>query len=206
MNRYIASVVGLTILFYANFSEAQTRLVPDVSGWNITNMSRVELRISDYVSVYIGFETEYSNPGDPREFVRVVSRHISLPIIKHKPHNQRLLSETSTALILQKEEQDLLKERSKQADNILYVHWRTMKDIRTGLDMSEGDVTIWLMMPNGEWAFVQNEKVEVEFLTENIGNGKPHNVFSGRKYRVGNFYHIMRADRKDIIKSLEGGK
>lgn len=180
--------------------------VPDISGWTVTNISRIELRISDDTVAYIGLEIEYNNPADPREFVWVTHRHISLIISKQDQPNERLLSEMVVVFYTQKEEQDRLKEVSDKSDPILYIQWRTKESPRTKNDMQDGDFKVWFLSPNGDWTFVRNQEVETEFMTENIGNGKPRNVFSGMKYGVDGFSHIIRVDRNDLINLFEGGK
>lgn len=202
MIRYILAIIGF-ILFSCPYSlMAQTNPVPDITGWKIINMSRIELRISGCASVYLGFETEYGNPTNESDFVRVVSRHIPVPISKCKKYNQRLLSETVATTYNQKEEQDLLTERSKQSDPFLYIQWQTAEDSRTGGDVLTGDVSVWFMPADGNWIITKNEKIAREFLTENIGNGKPHNIFSGVESRIGDKYHLIRVSRDYIIQLL----
>ena len=130
MNRYLSVIIGFILFSCPYFVAAQT-LVPDISNWKVVNISRIELRVSDCASVYIGLEADYSNPSNQRDFIRVVSRHIPLPIYQCREYNERLASETATTLYVQKEEQDLLTERSKRADPFLYVQWQTAEDSRT---------------------------------------------------------------------------
>ena len=208
MNRIIKIFVFISLFFCSQISLAATGPpVPDVSNWNVVSTSRIELRVSDCASVYIGLEVEYNNPANEKEFVRVVSRHISVPISKCRSYNKQLFSETVLTLYGQKEEEDLLFERSKQSDPFLYIEWQTAEDSRTGRDILTGDVSIWFMsaeglLADGNWFFFKNEKIEVEFLTENVGNGEPHNIFSGTKYIIGNIYHIIRVNRSDIVQLL----
>lgn len=179
---------------------------PDISKWNIIGMSRIELRVSDCASVYLGLETDYNDPNNLINFVRVISRHIPLPISRCKDYNKLLLSETAIMLYAQKEEVDLLSERSRQSDPFLYIQWQTTKVPRTGRSELSGDVNIWFLSASGSWLSTKNERVEVEFLTEDVSNGKSHNIFSGRKYGVGGYYHILRVSRSDIVKLLEKEK
>ena len=193
--------------------------VPDITNWNVVNMSRTALNVSDVTIAYLGLEIEYSNPTDPREFVKVTYRHISLIISKLIKANARLLSEMVTVFYTQKEEQDRLLEVSKKSDPIIYTWWRTKENPRTGYDMLDGDFDVWFLppkgvLPDGSWPFFKNQKVETEFMTENVGNGTPHNVFGGMKYQIGDLYHIIRVDRNDLLKlfkadstgSPQGGK
>ena len=206
MIRYILVIVVFILLSCPYSVLAQINPVPNVTNWKVVNVSRIELRISDCASVYIGLETEYNNPANLKSFVRIVSRYIPVPIYKCRKDNKKLLSETATTLYVQKEEQDLLSERSKQSDPFLYIQWQTTEDSRTGRDRLVGDVILGIMPADGSWVITKNEKVTVEFMTENIGNGKPHNIFSGNESRIGNTYHIIRVDRNDIIQLLGGGQ
>lgn len=225
MNRLLISVVFVIFCFYPYLARANTnRLavsqsnlpvasqpavsvpdpsIPDISGWTVVNISRIELRISDNTVAYIGLEIEYNNPANPREFIQVTRRHIPLILSKPKQSNRRLLSEMADVFYNQKEEQDRLNESSDKSDPIVYVRWQTRRNSYTGRDALNGDVDIWFMPPDGNWRFVKNEKKAVEFLTENVGNGKLRNVFSGMKYQVGDVYHMLRAARSDIIRVLE---
>jgi len=43
-------------------------------------------------------------------------------------------------------------------------------------------------------------------MTENVGNGKPRNVFVGVRYRIGDVYHILKVDRRDVANLMNGGR
>ena len=214
MRTIVATMVIMLFLcpYFARADTAQIQpslvvsQVPDIKGWNIISVSRIELIISNHDTAYLGLETEYNNPNDSKEFVKVILRHIPLIVSRRKETNGRLLREAALNLYLQKEESDLLRGVSVESDPILYVKWRMMENPLTDrLDMLDGDVDIWFMPANGKWLFIKNEHISVEFLTENVGNGKLHNVFSGMKFQVGDQfdrpYHIIRVDRS-ILESL----
>lgn len=204
MKKIFAAIVFTAISFYPYLARADTHPpVPDISGWTVINVSRIELRISDSSVAYIGLEVEYSNPANPREFIRVIRRHIPLILSKSKNQDGRLLSEATIMLHNQKEEQDRLNEVTNNSDPIVYVQWRTKSNSHTGTDMQDGDINVWFLRPNESWLLATNKQVEVEFLTENISNGKPHNVFSGMKYQIGNVYHIIRIDRNDLVRLFQ---
>lgn len=177
--------------------------IPDVSGWKAVNISRIALRLSNFAMVYMGLEIKYNNPADPKEFMLVIRRHIPLPIYKPRRANERLLSEAAVELYVQKEEEDRLKGVADKTDPFLYVRWRTKEDPGTGQDKQDGDASFWFMPADGNWIFFQKEPVETEFLTENVGNGEPHNVFSGVSYQIDGVYHILRVDRSVLAKLLE---
>lgn len=213
--RMITVITAIALFFCPYFARADTpqtqtsveiSSAPNIKGWNIINTSRIELIISDQAVVYLGLEVEYSNPGDPDEHVKVISRHIPLAIARHTKTDSRLLREAAVDLYLQKEENDRLTEISTNTDPILFAKWRTTKNPLTGRQNKlDGDVNIWFLPANGKWIFSKNQAIDKEFMTENINSDKPkkrpYNVFSGMKYQVGDTYHILRVDR-NILKIL----
>ena len=209
------SILALSIFcFFPYMARADTPFpancanpVPDISGWETVSASRIDFRLSDNAAVYLGLAVEYAdyrNPLSRGEFIRVVSRHVPFIPVRQTNPNERSFFETNTASYVQKEERDGLSELDKKTDPILYVRWRTNKEPRTGKDMRGGDVDIWFLKQNGECLIAQNEEVGTQFLTENVGNGKPHNVFVGVKYRVGKAYHILKVNRADVVQLTEG--
>lgn len=211
MKSILVAIAFVVISFCPYLARANSTLQnlsppPDITGWKVVNISRVILQISDTPIAYVGLEIEYSNPTNPKEFIRVIRRHIPLILSKSKNQNGRLLSEAAITLYNQKEEQDRLNEVTNKSDPIVYVRWRTKNNPRTGTDMQDGDFDVWFLSPKGDWTFIKNQKVETEFMTENVGNGEPHNIFSLMKYQVGNIYHIIRVDRNDLLKLFQGDK
>lgn len=196
-------LLALAILFLHYPVQASDE-PPNFRDWTVKNISRIELRISDRAVAYLGFETEYSNPNDPTEFAEVIDRHIPL-IVAKKKYNQRQFVAASISSYVDKEEQDRLRELSKMSDTFIVMRWKVKKDPRTGNDLLDGNMNIWFMPANGKWFFVENGQVSVEFLTENIGNGKSGNVFSGMRFKLFNNYHLLKVDRSDIM-VLEGGQ
>ena len=173
--------------------------VPDISGWEAIQASRVEFRLSDKTVAYLGVTVkyiEYRNPANVREFVEVVRRYI--PLVSERQNlDELIISQTAIALSVRKEEEDRLNQLEKETDPILYVRWLTKENSRTGKDVKDGDVDIWFLQSSGECLVVQNEWVGVQFVTENVGNGKPRNILVGVKYQVGDAYHILKVDRRD---------
>lgn len=190
-------------------------LPPDITGWDVVDMSRIELIVSDDIIAYLGFSVEYNNPNDTNEFVRVYSRHVPLIIAKTHKVNERMAMEVYALIYNQQEAEKKLKQVSLLADPFIYERWRTMKNPLTGhQDKLDGDTSIWFMPAeglnaDGSWYFFKNERVSVEFFTENINSNKPkdkpYNVFSGTEYRVGNLSHIIKLDR-NILTALAGGR
>src|SRR3989338_7947436 len=193
-----------TEIFPANCSVP----VPDITGWEITRQSRIEFRLSDQTVAYLGLDIErstYRNP-DSGEFMQVIRRHTPATFAQPKQENDRLLGEMVEVFYAEKDMKDLLDALEKKTDSFLYVYWRIRTNPRNGNDVLDGDVNIWFMPPGGECRFVQNEPIGVQFMTEHIGNGKPRNVFVGVKYQVGDVYHILKVDRRDVANLMEREK
>lgn len=181
---------------------------PDITGWEIIRTSRIEFRLSDESIAYLGIDvenTDYRNPLNTKEFVRVISRHIPL-ISFQKKLNEMVILDTAVTLYNQKEEQDRFNELEKEIDPILFIRWRTKESSRTGQNQRYSDVDIWFLKSSGECLVAKNEKIGVQFLTENVGDGKPKNVFVGVRYRVGGVYHILKVNRGDILLLTNGEK
>ncbi len=180
--------------------------VPDISKWNVINVSRIELAVSDGVVAYVGLEIEYNNPADQKEFIRVIRRHIPLIIAKQKKQDEHLFSDMVVTFYTRKEQEDTLGSASGKSDPIVYVHWRIKKNIRNGKDEQDGTADVWMRSFDGNWSRFKNMSVDIEFLSENVGNGKPHNVFTGMKYKVGDVYNIIRINRDDLVRLFKAGE
>ncbi len=214
--RKILAFAFITFCFYPYLARADTNTfpancsvpVPDISGWEVTQQSRIAFRLSDQTVAYLGLDVEqriYRNP-DSGESMQVFNRHIPFIPSRPKQTNERLISEVATALYVQKDEEDRLVELHKKIDPFLYVYWRVQKNPRNGNDMLDGDVNIWFMPSSGECHFAQNKPIGIQFMSENIGNGKSHNVFVGVKYQIGGVYHILKVDRRDVANLMEREK
>jgi len=212
------TVLILAVLcFYPYLARADTDIfpancespsVPDISNWEVVRQSRIEFRLSDETVAYLGLDIEheiYRNP-DSGEFMKVFSRHIPLILSRPKQTDERVIEDVATALYVQKDEEDRLAELGSKMDPFLYVYWRVQKNSRNENDMLDGDVNIWFMPSDGSCRFFQNEPVDIQFMTENVGNGKPRNVFVGVRYRIGDVYHILKVDRRDVANLMNGGR
>lgn len=181
---------------------------PDITGWETVRTSRIEFRLSDYAAAYLGLDIEYAeyrNPLNSREFIRVISRHTPLISVQNKL-NERVILDAATTLYNQKEEQDRFNKLEKEIDSILFMRWGTKENPRTGKDMQDGDIDLWFLKSSGECLVAKNKKLGEQFLTENVGDGKPKNVFVGVKYRIGDVYHILKVNRGDILLLTNGDK
>lgn len=214
MKKIITAIVFMVFCFCPYLARADTNQLaasclqhlPNFSNWTVVSMIRIKLIVSDTTVAYLGVKVEYKNPNDPNEFMVIISRHIPLIISKQQNPNEQLLSQVMVTFDNNKDKQDRLNQLTQKADPITYIHWRVKTNEFAGISLQDGDVTICFLSPDENWLLIKNQPIQVEFLTENVGNSKSHNVFTGMKYQIGNVYHIVRLDRSDLIQLLEGEK
>jgi len=101
-------------------------------------------------------------------------------------------------LLNKQEEEARLNKLIEQSDSVVYIYGRTKANPRTGKDMPDGDINVCILASSGNWFCDKNKDVGIEFLSENVGNGKPRNVFTGMEYGIDEIRHINRIDRNDL--------
>lgn len=192
-------LVLLFVLLFSSFARAQDLPPPpDVAGW-IMEKNAIDVKISDEITVYIGFELKYQNPTDPQEFVMVIMRSIPAIVVRSQVTNDRSFIQTFVENYANKDEKDLLKILyEERSDPVIYIKWRVKDDPRTGKVVQDGDATVWLETNAGERLTSTGEKVSVEFMTELIVNGEEKNISVGRKYSLKNGSQILKIDRGDL--------
>lgn len=211
MKRFLLAALFTIFAFYSyptdvSAGQLNCQLIPDVSGLLTINISRIELRISDKDVAYMGLEIDYQNPSDRNEFLRVIKRHIPLIISKKKNPNEKKFGEMILTYYTEKEEEDRLKEVSDKSDPIAYVQWRTKQNPIHGRDEQDGPFRVCLMSFDGNFVSFDGQRLELEFLSENVTNGNQYNIFSGMEYRLGDIYHIHRINRDDLKALFELGE
>lgn len=182
--------------------------VPDISGWETNQQSQIEFRLSNQAIAFLGLVVEsktYRNPHSG-ETIMVFNRHTPMIFAEQKEENERLLEEAVILFYAEKEKNDLLSKLKERIDPLLYVYWRIQENPRNGNDMLDGDVNIWFMPSDGSCQFSQNKEIGIQFMTENIGNGRSRNVFMGVKYQIDGAYHILEVDRRDVANLMEKEK
>jgi hypothetical protein len=143
--------------------------IPCLDDWTVINRTIINVEASSSVTVYLGFEIEYQNPNNPKEFVRVVRRIVplvSVRYIKKTSDSQKDLDVSS--FFVKKEEYDMVE-----------------KDLRTGTYIQLGNSEIWILNSDSDcWYFSRNEKVSVKFLSAYIPGVKRNAAIIGREYSV----------------------
>jgi len=212
------ALLALVIFCFCPYlARADTKIFPancenppvfDISNWETVKTSRVEFRISDQIVAYLGLDVEhriYRNL-DSGESLEVFSRHTPFIPSRSKQMDGQMINEVATMLYVQKDEEDRLGELEGKADPFLYVYWRIQKNSRNGNDMLNGDVNIWFMPSDGSCRFFKNELIKVQFLSEKVGDGQPRNIFVGVRYQIGEAYHLLKVDRRDVEHLMNGGR
>src|SRR3989344_6352721 len=105
---------------------------PDVSDWKVEATYLVDVRLSDLVVIYLGFETLYSNPDGSGEFALITKRHRPLIMAKSDPKEHRMFKAAIVHFYTRKELEDILRKRYENADTIICQKWREVKDSRSG--------------------------------------------------------------------------
>lgn len=196
-----ANTDTLEVSNFKPFPENCPNPVPSVSGWEVVGKQRIEFRLSDETVAYLGLDIEYfvfRNP-DSGESMQVISRHRPRIFARPKLEDNRRFAQVAASLYADKDEQEMFVELEKELDPILYIYWRTGKNQVTGKNAKDGDANIWFMPSDGSCLFTQNKKIGVQFLSENVGNGKLRNIFVGVKYQIGDVYHILKVNRRDVL-------
>lgn len=183
------------------FPENCPNPIPDVSGWEVIGKSRIEFRLSDEALAYLGLDIEYTILRNPNsgESMQIISRHRSRMFARQKVEDNRKFAQVAASLYADRDEQEMFAELEKELDPILYIYWIVGKNPATEERTKDGDTNTWFMSSDGSCLFTQNKKVGVQFLSENVGNGKPRNVFVGVKYQIGDVYHILKINRRDVL-------
>lgn len=196
-----ANIDLLEISKFKPFPENCPNPTPDVSSWEVVGKSRIEFRLSDEVVAYLGLDIEYTILRNPNsgESMQIISRHRSRMFARQKVEDKHKFAQVAASLYADRDEQEMFAELEKELDPILYIYWRAEKNPVTEENTKDGDTNIWFMPSDGNCLFTQNKKIGVQFLSENVGNGKSRNVFVGVKYQIGDVYHILKVNRRDVL-------
>jgi len=180
---------------------------PDVSSWKVEAIYRIDVRLSDLVVVYLGFEVLYSNPNNVGEFALVTKRHRPLIMAKSDPRNDRKFQKAIIANYNRKEIEDKLKRRFDEADIIVVQVWHAVKNRQTGQFDLIGDVEIWFLDADGTWSEKMiNQKVSIEPVSHLRSADFKDGIIAGIKYSIGNKYQIIRAEQVFLVMVLREDK
>lgn len=178
---------------------------PDVSGWTQVIQRELEFRVDDYRPCFVGTVTEYRNPENANEYVRVFRRHVAL--VSQRP---RELSDSGRqGTVWNRAQSDLshhesslreaLKRAQEAADPFGYIRWRVTKDERTGQDILAAPLESWLLSQAGDWSYAFNEEISTSPYSEPLRADTRKNVIVGVKFWLGGVFHILRVQEKDLL-------
>lgn len=187
----------LAISVMATASDQEIPSLPDVSGWPVVNKLNIALESTKLVSIYFGFEVEYQNPSNKTEFVRVLMRHIPLIIARFELKGSKFNDGGFIISYAEKDKADVLQKLFDESDPFLVIKWQTEQDPRTGRSIQSTPASIWVVDSAGKWNFFVGQKVSIGFMSEKIESLGTTTI--GKKYSVGDVYHILRANYNDLV-------
>lgn len=179
---------------------------PDLSGWKMEATYRIDVRLSDLVVIYLGFEILYSNPDSYGEFALVTKRHRPLIVAKSDPRDDRMFKKAVVNFYTQKEQENTLQKRYEEADTIVCQKWRVAKDAKTGRPVRVGNVEVWFLDSGGNSKIVFNQKVSVGSVSELKSPDFENGILAGVRYSIGESYQIIRAEHVFLVMALKKEK
>lgn len=206
MKRFFAVFLLFFAFLYPSLARADIPDPPDLSGWKVESIFRVDVRISELVVIYLGFETLYSNPNEPGGFALVTKRHRPLIMAKSDPKGDRMFKNAVVDFYTRKEREGILQKRYGEADTIVCQKWRVVKDAKTGHPVRVGNVEVWFLDSTGNPKTVLNQKVSIAPVSELKSPDFRNGILAGVKYSVGDNYQIIRAEHVFLIMALKKEK
>lgn len=206
MLKRVALFVLILSYFCLVLARADTPDPPNLSGWKVESTYRIDVRISDLVIVYLGFETLYSNPDEPGQFALVAKRHRPLIMAKSDPRDDRMFKSAVVNFYTRKELEDVLRKRYEETDIIICQRWREVKDSKTGQPVRVGDIEVWFLDSGGNPRVVLNQKVSTGGVSELRSPDFKDGILAGVKYSIGNSYQIIRAEHAFLVMVLKKEK
>lgn len=173
---------------------------------------KLEFKIDDYKTAFVGRIVDYQNPNDPDEFVQVYYRQIALVSERAKENNTSEISSRDGSLsnlnYHRKQETDALNRIQQASDAFAYIQWRMVRDSRTGQNIRTGPMQIWLLDPgsSGIWAHHTQpagtpSALKPSPLSEPSKADPEKSIIVGLKFTLENTVHIVRIDQDDILTS-----
>lgn len=191
----LPGILTLTLL------QAASGIMPIVDNWQVVEERAIEIRYGDYGTIaFLGTITEYVNPVNANEHVKVFKRHVSIVSVK-----RIIAAEINRSVIVshgKKMEKDELEKTRERSDTIGYIRWQTVKDSWTGQYILNGPAESWLKAQDSSWTYSDREKISEEPVSE-PGFRKMKILLVGIKYTLGGKYHVLRVDRIDLSNGEE---
>lgn len=170
---------------------------PNTEDWTVHSEEIIEIRFGGYgTTAYLGSITIYQNPDNENEFIKVVKRHTPIISVKHT------IKDKQSIYVVRKynesDESSALDKLRKEADSVVYVHWKQKKDSWTDEYIQDGITRSWILKQSGLWFRTSEKKVIRRSISEPVGE-KGETELVGFQFRLGEFYQILRIDITDIL-------
>jgi len=169
---------------------------PSTEDWTVYGEEVIEIRLGGHgTTAYLGLIIIYQNPDNENEFIKVVKRHTPIISVKHAIKDKR--SRYVIRKYSESNESSALDKLRKEADDIVYVHWKQKKDSWTDEYIQDGIIESWMLKQSGLWVYSKMRIVK-RSISEPVGE-KGETELVGFQFRLGEFYHILRIDIADIL-------
>lgn len=178
-----------------------SKKVPNIDEWTVVSRTEIDFYADDYRRVYLGEITEYQNPSDANEFVRVYTRHIAIVADRPEDRDENKIRDTQVATRHHEHRvhEALAKARSA-SDTFAYVRIRTSIDTQTEEMISSGQQESWLLDHEGN--YVYGERIVMEPISESLSDRRTA-ILVGIKFSLGTHAHILFID--PYVMAKEGG-
>lgn len=183
---------------------------PDPTGWQVVVQKQLEFRVNDCQTAFVGLMTEYQNPQDSHEFIRVYRRHIALVSGCAKEFNTGAVRDPEGVVSVfnyrQKKERDALALVQKATDVFAAARWKTTEDSRSGQTMLAGPVQLWLLDQTGSWVSSSGQEMTVRPFSEPFMLNAERRVQVGLQFSLGDATRVIRIDQEYLVVPKENSK
>ncbi len=175
--------------------------------WTVVSEKRLDIKVNDYETAFVGVVTQYQNPKDPHDFAQVFTRHI--PLISQRPKEDQNTGQRESSLTVdagrnyhRNQEQEALQRVQKASDAFAIIRWRTTTDDRSGREILAGLVDYWLLNQDGNWMYATNASlsgISRTLVSEPSKADAKRHVVVGLKFSIGDAVHVVRIDQDDLM-------
>lgn len=193
----------LVFLFNVPIAMAQQKCFsppPVISGWKQISIAVTHINYEEDGAVaYLGYEAEYQNPNNTKEYVIVVARFVaiaSLPpiFIDHMPY-----VEVASNYIEAEVNKELSGLINKHSDIFLYIYRKIKIDEQNGQVALDGPARYWLLGSDGYCAYASGIKVSIKDISEPNKNNHEQFIIVGKIYSLNGVHQVLRIDQDYFV-------
>ncbi len=177
--------------------------LPDPAGWQVVLQKQLEFRVNDCQTAFVGLMTEYRNPQNTGEFIRVYRQQIALVSRCAKDLNTGAVRDPEGTVSVfnyrQKKERDALNLVQKATDVFAIVRWKTAEDSRSGQTMLDGPIQSWLLDQAGSWMFSNGQEMVIMPFSEPFIPDTTRRVSVGLQFSLGDATRVVRIDQEYLV-------